>query len=69
MLIFSEQVLNQMVILSSKYEQRQSFSLFLGTHLSHIREEMFTEFKEHISDSDFELYFRKAIMSYEGISE
>ena len=30
-----------------------------------IREELYTEFKPHITDSDFDLYFRAAISSYE----
>lgn len=63
---FYDDVLEQMTLPSIMFDKRQSFLLFFRTHLSHIRQEMYGEFKELISDSDFDLYFRKAIISYEG---
>lgn len=63
---FCESVINEMTMTSSGYENRRNFSLFFNTYVSKIREELYQEFKEHISDGDFDLYFRKALMSYEG---
>ena len=31
-----------------------------------IREELYEEFKDHITDTDFDLYFRSAISKYES---
>jgi len=64
---FEESVLNEMMITSSKYSERQNFNLFFRTIISYIREELANEFKDLISDTDFDLYFRKSLMSYDGI--
>ena len=64
--IFSESVINEMMIKSSRYGDRRNFSLFFRTYASKIREELAEEFKEFVSDTDFDLWFRRAIMSYEG---
>jgi hypothetical protein len=48
-----------------EYYKKQYFKLFLGGVLPFIKEEMYNEFKTHISDSDFDLYMRKAVMKYE----
>ena len=64
--IFSESVINEMMIKSSRYGDRRNFSLFFRTHASKIREELAEEFKEFVSDTDFDLWFRRAIMSYDG---
>jgi len=63
---FSESVINEMIIKSSRYGDRRNFSLFFRTHASKIREELAEEFKEFVSDTDFDLWFRRAIMSYDG---
>lgn len=63
---FAEAVLNEMTISSSNYAQRQNFSLFFRTYVSIIREELSSEFKELISDTDFDLAFRRALITYEG---
>lgn len=66
---FSENVINEMTIPSSDYIKRQSFLLFFRTYISQIREELYKEFvPEFINDSDFDLYFRKALSAYEGVS-
>ena len=64
--IFSESVINEMMIKSSRYGDRRNFSLFFRTYASKIREELAEEFKEFVSDTDFDLWFRRAIMSYDG---
>ena len=66
---FKELVLNEMAIKSSRYSERRNFSLFFRSHVSNIREELAEEFKDLISLTDFDLYFRRAIMMYDGEKE
>jgi len=63
---FAEQVYNEMTIKSSHFSNRQHFLLFFRANMLAIREELYEEFKNYISDVDFDLYIRKAIMIYEG---
>jgi hypothetical protein len=63
---FAESVLNEMTVKSSKHSERRCFALFFRTYISKIREELANEFKEFITETDFDLFFRKAIMMYEG---
>lgn len=63
---FSDAVLSEMTISPSKFADRQNFLLFFRTHISEIRTQMHLEFKDHIPDVDFDLYFHKAIFVYEG---
>ena len=63
---FAELVINEMAVKSSKHSERRCFALFFRTYMSKIREELAGEFKEFISETDFDLFFRKAIMMYEG---
>lgn len=63
---FAESVLNEMTVKSSNHFKRRSFALFFRTYISKIREELADEFKEYITETDFDLFFRKAIMMYEG---
>jgi hypothetical protein len=63
---FAESVFNEMMIKSSKSYERRSFGLFFRTYMPEIRQELADEFKEFISETDFDLFFRKAIMMYEG---
>jgi len=65
---FAESVFNEMMVKSSKSYERRSFGLFFRTHMPSIRQELADEFKEFISETDFDLFFRKAIMIYEGES-
>jgi hypothetical protein len=62
---FSEQVLVEMTVASS--ENRQRFGLFFRSHIAKIREEMYKEFKDHMDDTDFDLYMRRALMVYDGL--
>jgi hypothetical protein len=64
---FSENVINEMTIESQKFANRQNFLLFFRTHMLAIREEMYEEFKNHITDTEFDLWIRKAITLYEGV--
>lgn len=62
---FEGNVLGEMGVDTSKFEDRMDFLLFFRTYISDIRNEMYDEFKGHITDTDFDLYFRSAIMKYE----
>ena len=62
-----EKVLNEMTVASSMSSERQYFSLFFRSHVAAIREEMYQEFKDHMDDTTFDLYMRKALMHYEGV--
>ena len=64
---FAENVLNEMSLPSSSTHERLHFSLFFRTYVAYIREEMYQEFKDHLDDTSFDLYMRKALMHYEGI--
>ena len=63
---FSMTVLNEMMLQASEFQSRQCFLLFFRTSMPAIREEMYNEFKDYITDVDFDLYFRKSIYVYEG---
>ena len=63
---FAENVLNEMTIVTSDWAGRPNFLLFFGSVMLRIREEMYQEFREHMDDSDFDLYMRKAIIVFEG---
>jgi hypothetical protein len=65
---FTENVVNEMTLEASDWAGRQHFLLFFGSVMLRIREEMYEEFRVHISDDVFDNAIRDAISSYEGIS-
>ena len=66
---FYDSVIDEMMLSCSDYKNRPSFLLFFRTYMSRIREEMFKEFIEYITETDFDLYFRKALSHYDGIRD
>lgn len=58
-------ILEEMTINSDNYSERPTFLRFFRKNMLGIREEMYEEFKEHIDDPSFDLYFRAAISIYE----
>ena len=66
---FYDLVLEEMSLSSSEYKNRPAFLLFFRTYMSKIREEMFKEFIEYITETEFDLYFRKALSYYDGIRD
>jgi hypothetical protein len=62
---FQEKVLNEMTINTNDFESRKHFLKFFRKNMLSIREELYEEFKEHITDADFDLYLRSAISTYE----
>ena len=63
---FQSNVISEISVESSNYIDRKNFLLFLRSHMSSIREELYGEFKEFVSDTDFDLAIRRAIYNYEG---
>ena len=63
---FQQNVMAEMCIDSSKYNERKNFLTFFRETMLEIREEMYEEFKSHIDDEEFDLAFRRAIEIYEG---
>ena len=62
-------ILEEMIIPVQFYEKRGAFLRFFRTHISEIRETMLEEYKDDISPFEFDLYFRQAIMHYEGFKD
>jgi hypothetical protein len=58
-------VLEEMTVNSNEFASRKNFLKFFRKNMLGIRQEMYGEFKEHIPDTDFDLYFRAAIATYE----
>ena len=44
---------------------RSNFYKFFRDYIPNLKEELYSEFKTFMNDSDFDLYMRKAIMIYE----
>jgi hypothetical protein len=64
-LTLQEKVLEEMTIPSDNYELRKHFLKFFRRNMPSIREEMYQEFKEYITDQEYDLYFRTAVSMYE----
>lgn len=62
---FSTKVLLEMTYSTYDWSNRQNFLLFFRTNLPSLKEELYEEFKDHISDTDFDLYMRKSVLNYE----
>ena len=59
-------ILEEMMVPSRLFHLRGNFLRFFREHISKIREEMYQEFREYMTDLDYDFYFRKAIIHYEG---
>jgi hypothetical protein len=64
---FEEQVLNEMMLETTKFNDRRHFLLFFREYMLRIREELYEEFKDYVTDTEFDLCIRKAISTYEGV--
>lgn len=65
-LSLQEAVLAEMTLSTNNFEMRRHFLQFFGENILSIRDEMYQEFKPHLTDADFDLYFRSAISNYES---
>lgn len=61
-----EKILEEVMIDPKQYEKRKNLLKFYSKNLPYIREEMALEFKDYISDTDFDLYFRSATSFFES---
>lgn len=50
---------------NAKIEDRTHFNQFFIQHISSIKEEMYQEFREYMSDSDWDLYMKRALTNYQ----
>jgi hypothetical protein len=62
---FQGLVLEEMSVNSNDFNSRRNFLKFFRKNMLDIRQEMYEEFKHHITDTDYDLYFRAAIATYE----
>lgn len=65
---FSENVLLELCEETSDWANRRNFLLFFRTYLPILREELIEEFKDHVTETEMDLYLRKAISTYEGVN-
>lgn len=56
-------ILDQMT--NKELPDRIAFHTFFRKHIPSIKEEMYSEFREFMDDTDWDLYFRKAILAYQ----
>lgn len=63
---YKDELAVEMATVSSDFKSRQNFLRFLRENFLSIRDELHQEFHEHITDAEFDLYIRKALMTYEG---
>lgn len=63
---FKMDVITEMSIDPSDFKSRMNFLKFFRESISKIREDMYQDFKDYMSDTDYDMYFRKAIIHYEG---
>lgn len=61
-----ELVLEEMLVPSNKPQKRIHFLFIYRLYISEIMEELREEFRNFVDDVSFDLYFRKAMMNYEG---
>ena len=62
---FQDKVLMEMSVTSQDYASRTNFLRFFRRNMLPIREELYEEFRTHITDTDFDLFFRQSIATYE----
>ena len=62
---FQAKVLEEMTLATYNHSARCHFMAVYQHHLSEIRDELYQEFAEHITDTDFDLAFREALTCYE----
>ena len=63
--MFGDDVLEEMTVTTTDYSSRKNFLTFFRLNIPTIRNELYEEFKEYITDTDFDLYIRYAISNYE----
>ena len=59
-------ILDQMTVNTTRPGERKQFLRFFRDNILGIRDEMYQEYREHMEDAFFDLYFRAAISNYES---
>ena len=63
-------ILNEMIVKEDNenlnLHGRENFFRFLRETLPFIRQELWNEYRDHITDTDFDVYFKRAMSKYEG---
>jgi hypothetical protein len=63
---FQGLVLEEMTVNNRNFADRKNFLKFFRKNMLGIRQELYEEFKEYIPDTDFDLYMRQSIATYES---
>jgi hypothetical protein len=61
-----EVLLYEMILPPSQYTSRKNFLEFFRKNIATIKEELYQEYQEFVSDTDFDLYLKQALIVYEG---
>ena len=61
-----ERLLEQMTVPNSEYGKRKDFLEFFRNQVPDLKETLYEKFKTELSDADFDLYLRQALLHYEG---
>ena len=61
-------LLYEMTLPPSGYTDRKHFLEFFRKNIAAIKEKLYEEYKEMVSDTDFDLYLKQALIVYEGQS-
>jgi len=61
-----ETLLYEMILPPSEYTSRKNFLEFFRKNIAAIKEELYEEYKDLVSDTDFDLYLKQALIVYEG---
>lgn len=61
-----DKLLTEMILPHDQYMDRQNFLDLFRKEVPTIKENLYEEFKDFVSDTDFDLFLRQAILHYEG---
>lgn len=64
--VLQETLLHEMIIPPNEYTERKNFLGFFRKNIADIKEELYPEYSEVVSDTDFDLYLKQALIVYEG---
>jgi hypothetical protein len=64
---FADNVLCELIDSEASYDNRRNFVYFFKDNMLSIRDELYQEFKDYMTDGEFDLISRKCVASYEGL--
>jgi len=59
-------LLHEMILPQCQYTSRKNFLEFFRKEIPFIKEHLYEEFQEFVSDTDFDLYLKQALIHYQG---